>query len=80
MASMTLTTSEILEAIRAALPEVDDNASTAEELSDELGVHRSTVNRKLKPMVKSGQLRVVTRTVRDTFGRLQRVPGYVLND
>jgi predicted ArsR family transcriptional regulator len=71
-----ITESELLDALRAALPERDQGALTTEELAESLGVCRDKARTMLKPLVRSGKVLVVRKRITDMAGRPQPVPAY----
>lgn len=78
---MTISESEILDAIREAARQPDarpDGAFTRNELCEALRVGRGAIQRVLTPLVKSGQMECVWIPSTDITGRASRVPVYRL--
>lgn len=71
-----MTEAELLEALRAAQPAVDNGALTSEEIAEALGVSANTARRWLRPLLRSGKVDVVRKIIRSVDGRVQPVTAY----
>lgn len=73
-----MTEHELLEALRAALPQTDQDALTMVEIATVLGLGKDATVKRIGPLVRSGTMECVRKTVPDITGRPQQVPAYRL--
>lgn len=74
-----MTELELIIACNQAIEEEESkktDARTVFEIANALGVHTSTVNRKLRGLINSGKIEQVWVKREDMMGRVVRVPAY----
>jgi response regulator of citrate/malate metabolism len=73
---VSITESQLLDALRAALPEQDDAALTTEEIAAALDISHDKARRLMKGLARSGKIEVVRKRILDLAGRNTPVPAY----
>lgn len=77
-AGMSISETELLEALSQGQRPAPPEARTATELAQALGLSRTAIKRRLNALHAAGRLNVWWTERPDTVGRSQRIPAYTI--